>query len=85
MRSLVKELERTDCIVHHGSWHFTEKTAMYKECILFDNQEVLLMEGVGDVIIIMVCPPVSNPIENIPCGDGPLPHSFQDHCFEVWN
>ena len=37
------------------------------------------MEGVGDVILIMVCPPTSNPIENIPRGGGPLPHSFQDH------
>ena len=79
MRSLVKELERTDRIVHHGSWHFTEETAMHKECVLFDNQEVLLMEGVGDVILIMVCPSASNPIENILCGGGPLLRSFQDH------
>ena len=56
MRSLVKELERTDYIVHHGSWHFTIETTMQKECILFDNQEVLLMEGMEDVILIMVCP-----------------------------
>ena len=79
MRSLVKELERAHRIVHHKSWRFTEETAMHKECILFNNQEVLLMEGVGDVILIMVCPLASNPIENIPRGGGPLPRSFQDH------
>ena len=56
MRSLVKELERSDRIIHHGSWRFTVETAMPKECILFDNQEVLLMEGMEDVILIMVCP-----------------------------
>ena len=54
MRSLMKELERADCIVHHGSSRFTVETAMQKECIFFDNQEVLLMEGMGDVILIMV-------------------------------
>ena len=79
MRSLVKELERADRIVHHRSWSFTEETAMHKECILFDNQEVLLMEVVGDVILIMICPPASNPIENIPRSGGPVPRSFQDH------
>ena len=82
MWSLVKELERADRIVHHGSWRFTEKTAMHKECVLFDNQEVLLMEGVGDVILIMVCPPTSNPVENIPRGGGPLACSFQDHALK---
>ena len=79
MRSLVKELERADHIVHYGSWRFTEETAMHKECVLFDNQEVLLMEVVGDVILIMVRPPASNSIENIPRGSGHVPHSFQDH------
>ena len=79
MRSLVKELERVDHIVHHGSWRFTVEMAMQRECILFDNQEVMLMEGMGDVILIMVCPQASNPIENIPCGSRPLPRSFQDH------
>ena len=37
------------------------------------------MEGMGDVILIMVCPKASNPIENVPRGGGLLPRLFQDH------
>ena len=37
------------------------------------------MEGMGDVILIMVYPEASNPIENVPRGGALLPHLFQDH------
>ena len=34
------------------------------------------MEGMGDVILVMVCLEVSNPIENIPFRGKPLPYLF---------
>ena len=37
------------------------------------------MEGMGDVILIMVCPEACNPIENVARGGGLLPRLFQDH------
>ena len=55
MRSLVKELEQPDRIICHGSWGFTTETSKQKDSILFSKQEVLWMEGMGDVILIMVC------------------------------
>ena len=79
MRSLVKELERPDRIIQHGSWGFTLETSMQKDSILFSKQEMLSMEGMGDVILIMVCPEAYNPIENVACGGGALPRLFQDH------
>ena len=79
MRFLVKELERPDRIIQHGSWGFIPKTSMQKDSILFSKQEVLLMEGMGDVILIMVCCEACNPIENVTRGGGPLPRLFQDH------
>ena len=79
MRSLVKESERPDCIIRHGSWRFTLETLMQKDSILFSKHKVLSMEGMGDVILIMVCPKARNPIKNVARGDGPLPRLFQDH------
>ena len=79
MRSLVKDLERPDRIIRHGSWGFTLETSMQKDSILFSKQEVLSMEGMGDVVLIMVCPEACNPIENVARGGGPLPRLFQDH------
>ena len=79
MRSLVRELERPDCIIRHGSWGFTPETSVQKDSILFSKHEVLLMEGMGDVIFIMVCPEACNPIKNVARGGGPLPRLFQDH------
>ena len=52
---------------------------MQKDSILFSKQKVLSMEGMGDVILIMVCPEAFNPIENVACGGGPLSRLFQDH------
>ena len=52
---------------------------MQKDSILFSKQEVLSMEGMGDVILIMVCPEACNPIENVARGGGPLSRLFQDH------
>ena len=52
---------------------------MQKDSILFSKQEVLSMEGMGDVILIMVCPKACDPIENVARGGGPLPRLFQDH------
>ena len=37
------------------------------------------MEGMGDVILIMVCPEACNPIENVASGGGLLPRLFQDY------
>ena len=37
------------------------------------------MEGMGDVILIMVYPEAYNPIENVARGGGLLPRLFQDH------
>ena len=37
------------------------------------------MEGMGDVILIMICLEACNPIENVARGDEPLPRLFQDH------
>ena len=37
------------------------------------------MEGMEDVILIMVCPEACNPIENVARGGGPLSHLIQDH------
>ena len=37
------------------------------------------MEGMGDVILIMVCPEACNQIENVARGGGALPRLFQDH------
>ena len=79
MRSLMKELERSDRIICHGSWEFTPETSMQKDSTLFSKQEVLSMEGMGDVILIMVCLEACNPIENVAHGVGPLPRLFQDH------
>ena len=79
MRSLMKELERPDRIIRHGSWGFTPETSMQKDSILFSKHKVLSMEGMGDVILIMVCPEACNPIENVARGGGPLPRLFQDH------
>ena len=79
MRSLVKELEQPDRIIQHGSWGFTPETTMQTDSILFSKQEVLSMEGMGDVILIMVCPEACNPIENVVHGGGLLPRLFQDH------
>ena len=79
MHSLVKELERPNRIIRHGAWGFTLDTSMQKDSILFSKQEVLSMEGMGDVILIMVCPEACNPIENVARGGGPLPRLFQDH------
>ena len=79
MRSLVKELERPDRIIRHGSWGFAPETSMQNDSILFSKQEVLLMEGMGDVILIMVCPEACNPIDNVARDGGLLPRIFQDH------
>ena len=40
---------------------------------------MLSIEGMGDVILIMVCPEACNPIENVARGGGLLPRLFQDH------
>ena len=37
MRSLVKELERPDRIIHHESWGFTPETLLQKDSILFSK------------------------------------------------
>ena len=37
------------------------------------------MEGMGDDILIMVCPEVCNPIENVARGGSSLPRLFQNH------
>ena len=37
------------------------------------------MEGMEDVIVVMVCPEASNPIGNISIGGMPLPCLFKDH------
>ena len=79
MRLLVKELERLDCIVHHGAWDFIADMSTHKQSILFDKQEVISMEEMEDVILIMVCLEASNLIEKILCSDGPLPCLFKDH------
>ena len=79
MRSLVRELKRPERIIRHGTWGFTLETSMQKDSILFSKQEVLSMEGMGDVILIMVCPEACNPIENVGRGGGLLPRLFQDH------
>ena len=37
------------------------------------------MEGMEDVILIMVCLEACNVIENVARGGSPLPRLFQDH------
>ena len=37
------------------------------------------MEGMRDVILIMVCLEACNPIENVAHGGSPLSRLFQDH------
>ena len=79
MRSLVKELERPDNIIRHGSWLFTPEISIQKDSIFFSKQEVFSMDGMGDVMLIMVCPEACNPVENVARAGSPLPHLFQDH------
>ena len=33
--------------------------------LLFGGQEVIPIDAIGDVIIVMVCPKNSNPIDNV--------------------
>ena len=78
-RSLVKKLRSPGRIVHHGTWGFTPETATQKESLSFEKQEIMSMEVLGDIVIVIVCPGDSNPIENLPRIGKNLPRLFQDH------
>ena len=51
----------------------------FKGQLVIWRQEVVSMDATGDVIIVMVCPPNSNPINNVSCTRMPLPRIFHDH------
>ena len=46
---------------------------------MFNKQEIILMEGMEDVILLMECHQICNPIENISFDSQSLPHVFQNH------
>ena len=52
---------------------------MQKRAITFDEQEVLVVQEIGDIIFVMVYLEASNPIENIRSGCRTVPRMFYDH------
>ena len=65
VRFLVKNLEESHRIIRYGTWAFTPMTTTNKNKLLFEGQEVVLMDTIGDVTMVMICPENSNPINNI--------------------
>ena len=79
VRFLIEDLKERHRIIRYGTWAFTSETTRKKDNLLFGGQEVVSMEAIGDVIIVMVCPENSNPIDNVSHTNMPLPRVFHDY------
>ena len=77
---LVEDIEDSHRIICYGTWAFTPMTTTtIKNDNLFGGQEVVSMDAIGDVIMVMICPENSNPIDNVSRTNIPLSRLFHDH------